>query len=159
MVRRALCGTTWKNCLRSCWWKTKRGKVKLGSREVSSARDLELVVQEGLPSESVEITMNTSSRMTLLSLSNRPSLLSLVVWRTPFFSGGSEIQRGSSLRHGEGRLRGRSSLWWNFILCLMIAVLWSQSYRDWREEVESIFPGLLFEWRESFGSRSIQSTG
>jgi len=32
--------------------KTKRGKVKLGSREVSSARDLELVVQEGLPSES-----------------------------------------------------------------------------------------------------------
>ena len=37
--------------------KTKRGKVKLGSREVSSARDMELLVQEGLPSESIEITI------------------------------------------------------------------------------------------------------
>lgn len=37
--------------------KAKCGKIKLGSREVSSARDLELVVQEGLPLESVEITI------------------------------------------------------------------------------------------------------
>ena len=37
--------------------KAKRGKVKLGSREVSSARDLELVVQEGLPLESVDVTI------------------------------------------------------------------------------------------------------
>ena len=35
----------------------KSTKVKLGSRTVSSARDLELVVQEGLPSESVEVTI------------------------------------------------------------------------------------------------------
>ncbi len=37
--------------------KAKHGKVKLGSREVSSARDLELAVQEGLPLESVEVTI------------------------------------------------------------------------------------------------------
>jgi len=35
----------------------KRTKVTLGSRAVSSARDLELAVQEGLPSESVEATI------------------------------------------------------------------------------------------------------
>lgn len=38
--------------------KAKHGKVKLGSREVSTARDLELVVQEGLPSQSVEVTID-----------------------------------------------------------------------------------------------------
>lgn len=36
----------------------KSGRVKLGSREVSSARDLELVVQEGLPSNLLEATIN-----------------------------------------------------------------------------------------------------
>ena len=36
----------------------KRTKVKLGSREVSSVRDLELAVQEGLPSESVEVMID-----------------------------------------------------------------------------------------------------
>lgn len=35
----------------------KRTKVTLGSRTVSSARDLELAVQEGLPSELVEVTI------------------------------------------------------------------------------------------------------
>lgn len=38
--------------------RVKRAKVKLGSRAVSSARDLELAVQEGLPSESVEVTID-----------------------------------------------------------------------------------------------------
>ncbi|OWY63769.1 hypothetical protein B7486_51165 [cyanobacterium TDX16] len=36
----------------------KRTKTTLGSRKVSSARDLELAVQEGLPSESVEMTID-----------------------------------------------------------------------------------------------------
>lgn len=37
---------------------TKRGRARIGSREVSSARDLELTVQEGLPAELVEVTIN-----------------------------------------------------------------------------------------------------
>ena len=36
----------------------KSGRVKLGSREVSSAHDLELVVQEGLPADLLEATIS-----------------------------------------------------------------------------------------------------
>lgn len=33
------------------------GKVKIGTREIFTARDLEIVVQEGLPSKSVEVAI------------------------------------------------------------------------------------------------------
>ena len=34
-----------------------QGKIKIGTREISTARDLEIVVQEGLPSKSVELAI------------------------------------------------------------------------------------------------------
>jgi len=100
----------------------------------------------GLPSESVEITINIfpddpapryqSSLAPLSSYQER---------RTPFFWGEWEA-KASSLRHGEGRLGSEEDarVYVKLHPALDDRNLWSQSYRDWREGGWKHLGRLLF---------------